>query len=58
MGKKYAGKWVALKQDRKTVIAAGKSAMAVHSEAIQYGYRRPIITHIPRSIHVFVGILV
>jgi hypothetical protein len=57
LAKKHAGKWVALKGDRKTVIASGMSAKSVHAKAVKSGYKQAIITHFPRKNRVVVAIL-
>jgi hypothetical protein len=57
IGKKYRGKWVALKNDRKTVVASGKSVQSVAEAAKKKGIDQPIITRIPRSQKNFVGML-
>ena len=44
MAKKYKGKWVALKADRKTVVAAGKNVAEVLRLAQDKGVKMPIIT--------------
>lgn len=55
MAKKYRGKWVALKADRKTVVSAGKTVKQVLESAQNKGYERPVITKMPKSIKSFIG---
>lgn len=55
MASKHKGKWVALKSDRKTVIASGTSAKGVFQTAKIKGVKNPIITHIPSVIKAFCG---
>ena len=55
MAKKYAGKWVALKADRKTVIASGKSLKNTFKAAKAKGYSEPILTRMPSTVRSFIG---
>jgi hypothetical protein len=55
MAKKHAGKWVALKQDRQTVIASGTSVKEALSGARRKGVDHPVLTRMPRVIRHFVG---
>jgi len=55
IGKSHRGKWGALKSDRRTVIASGRSVKAVMQAAAKKGHHDPIVTRIPRSPAVFVG---
>jgi hypothetical protein len=55
MAKKYKGKWVALKADRKTVVASGNSVQSVQKSALEKGCKEPIITRMPKSPKQFVG---
>ncbi|OGJ58926.1 hypothetical protein A2881_05350 [Candidatus Peribacteria bacterium RIFCSPHIGHO2_01_FULL_55_13] len=55
MAQKYKGKWVALKADRKTVIASGSSVKSVKQTAQRKGCKSPIITRMPKSPRHFVG---
>lgn len=52
---KYSGKWVALKQDEKTVVSASKNAKKAHEDAISKGERRPILMKIPSNSAYYVG---
>ena len=54
--KKYKGLWVALKQDEKTVITSGKEARVVLDEAVQKGYKRPIMIKVPKKLRAYVGL--
>lgn len=51
--KKYRGLWVVLKQDRLTVIASGKTAQEAMTKAKRTGYKRPILSAMPRTIPSF-----
>lgn len=55
MAKKYKGKWVALKADRKTVVASGSTARQVLEIAHKKGVAMPLITRMPRKLMPFVG---
>ena len=55
MAKKYKGKWVALRADRKTVIGSGSTAKQVMAIARKKGVDTPIITRMPRVIRPFIG---
>jgi hypothetical protein len=57
MAKKHAGKWVALKGDRKTVIATGRSLRSARDAAKAKGHDQPILTRLPRTVRSFVGVL-
>ncbi|PIR52322.1 hypothetical protein COU77_00935 [Candidatus Peregrinibacteria bacterium CG10_big_fil_rev_8_21_14_0_10_49_16] len=52
--KKYKGKWVALKVDRKTVVASGTSAKSVQRAAERKGCKKPVITRFPKTPRHFV----
>jgi len=53
--KRHPGKWVALKPDRKTVIATGSSLEAVRSGAKRQGTKRPVLIRLPKRLRSFVG---
>ncbi len=55
MAKKYKGKWVALKDDRITVVASGDSAKQVLDIAHKKGVAMPLITRMPRTLRRFIG---
>ena len=55
MARKYRGKWLALKADRKTVVAAATSVREAIAAAEEKGYSRPVITRMPLDIRSFVG---
>lgn len=52
---KYKGLWVALKDDQKTVISAGKTAKEVWKKAQEKGYEKPILFRVPTEIIAYVG---
>lgn len=53
--KEYKGLWVALKDDEKTVISAGKTAKEAWEKAKKEGYQKPILMHMPEKIVTYVG---
>lgn len=53
--KKYKGLWVALKDDEKSVIASGKTAMDVMDKAQKKGFKQPILVRMPTKILPYVG---
>lgn len=53
--KKYKGTWAALKADEKTVIASGKTAKQAWEQAQKKGYKKPILTYIPKKLISYVG---
>jgi Family of unknown function (DUF5678) len=52
---KYRGLWVAYKNDRKTVVASGKTAKEALRKAKAAGYDMPILAHIPTRTLSYVG---
>ncbi len=53
--KKYRGLWVALEDDEKTVIAAGKTAKEAWEKARGKGHAKPILTRMPERLVAYVG---
>jgi len=53
--RQHKGKWVALKADRRTVVAAGRSVKSVQKAAEDKGVRKPVITRVPKAFRNFVG---
>lgn len=52
---KYPGKWVALKQDEKTVISVSEDAKKAHKKAMLKGERRPVLVKVPSESAYYVG---
>jgi hypothetical protein len=52
---KYRGRWVALKNDEKTVVASGKTAKDAWEAANKKGYKSPILTKMPEHLVPYVG---
>jgi hypothetical protein len=48
--KKYAGLWVAMKDDEITVISSAKTAKSALKKAQRKGYQNPILSHIPKEL--------
>jgi len=55
LAKTYAGKWLALKLDRETVVATGHSAEEALRAARGLGEESPVITRLPRHPQPFIG---
>ncbi|OGE19672.1 hypothetical protein A3J19_02560 [Candidatus Daviesbacteria bacterium RIFCSPLOWO2_02_FULL_41_8] len=53
--KKYKGLWVALKDDEVTVISSGKTAKNAWEQAIEKGFKKPILMNVPKKLTYFVG---
>lgn len=53
--RKYKGQWVALKEDEKTVISAGSTAVEVLATAKTKGYTDPILTRVPSKMVSLIG---
>ena len=47
--KRYAGKWIALSDNRKKVVGSGDSLKEALSNARKQGYKDPILSKIPRQ---------
>lgn len=55
--REYKGKWVALKDDERTVIGVGKTAKLALLRAKKSGYQDPILHRVPAVNRLYVGIL-
>ena len=53
--KKYKGLWVALKDDKKTVVASGRTVKQVMDRAQEKGYTQPILFRVPTKVIPYVG---
>jgi hypothetical protein len=53
--KKYKGRWVALKDDEKTVVGSGDSAVEALEDANKKGYKKPILFKVPIEVIPYVG---
>ena len=54
--KKYRGLWVALTEDQRKVIAAGKRAKDALEKAQKKGITRPILLRVPTEMIYYVGL--
>lgn len=54
---KYKGQWVALKDDRITVISSGRTVKETLKQARDKGLKNPILFHVPEEIVAYVGIV-
>ena len=52
---KYKGLWIALKDDEKTVVGSGKTAKEAWMQSQEKGYRKPILTRVPKEVTTYVG---
>ncbi len=48
--KKFKGTWVALKDDERTIICTGDTAVFVKKKALEMGYKNPILTCLVKDI--------
>jgi hypothetical protein len=55
MANQYKGQWVALKPDRKTVIAAGPTVREALNAAKEKGVEQPVLTRMPKAFRGFIG---
>ncbi len=53
--KKYKGMWIGLKKDQKTVVASGKTVVAVMARAKKKNYAQPILLRVPTRALPYVG---
>ena len=53
--KQYAGLWITLKEDEKTVISSGKVLKQVLGVAEEKGYHNPLLLRVPDEVVTFVG---
>ncbi len=53
--RRFKGLWVALADDKTTVIASGKTAWEVREKARRKGHNLPIIARMPDRLSPYVG---
>jgi len=53
--KKHKGLWVALLDDKRTVVGSGKTLRKALKEAGKKGYKNPIAMRVPTEIIPYVG---
>ena len=51
---KYRGKWVALAEDERTVLAAADTAKEAHREGLKHS-SLPILYQVPATLDLFAG---
>ena len=54
--KNYKGKWVALEEKEKKIIASGVDAKKVYKEALEKGAKVPTLFKVPTRSVAFVGV--
>ncbi len=54
LSEEYRGKWVALAEDERTVIAAGKTAKEAHEAARKHPGQH-FLYRVPETLDLFVG---
>jgi hypothetical protein len=52
---KHRGKWVAFKDDHKTVVGSGSSLESAKQAAAREGCDDPIMMRMPRTLRHFIG---
>ena len=52
---KYAGLWVGLQDDERTVIASGATVREVMEAVEKRGYEKPILFKVPAEVVPYVG---
>ena len=57
MFNKYKGLWVALADDRDTVVGSGKTLKEAMNQAFKKGYRSPVLSRMPKTLDTYVGVL-
>ena len=57
MFNKYKGLWVALADDRDTVVGSGKTLKEAMNQAFKKGYNSPIFSRMPKTLDAYVGAL-
>jgi hypothetical protein len=55
LAKKYRGKWIALRADRKTVVGSGGTVQQALDGARKKGVTDPVITRMPSDPRSFIG---
>jgi len=52
---KYRGKWVALDEDEKTVVASDEKAKNAYNSAVKKGVKLPILFKVPSVLAPYIG---
>jgi len=53
--RRFKGRWVALRDDEKTVIASGKTAKEAYGKAQKKGVEDPILARMPDRLLTYIG---
>lgn len=53
--RKYKGKWVALTDDEKSIIAAGSTVAEVMDKSKRKGFNLPVLFKIPTANTAYIG---
>ncbi len=53
--KNHKGKWVALADDERTVLAVATDVKQVIKKALDAGHKNPILTKMPQKLLTYVG---
>lgn len=53
--KTYKGKWIALKEDEKTVITSGKTVKEVMEKSKKKGFDLPVLFRVPSKSIAYIG---
>ena len=53
--RRFKGRWIALRDDEKTVIGTGKTAKEATEKARKKGVKDPILARIPDRFITYVG---
>ncbi len=53
--KSHKGKWVALSNDKKTVVSSGRTAKNAYKSAQEKGEKSPVMFKVPTSLRPYIG---
>lgn len=53
--RRFPGKWVAFKNDQKTVVGSGNTLRSAKAAAKKKGHDNPIVTRMPKTMRNFIG---
>ena len=56
ISKKYRGLWISLKEDKKDILASGKSVKEVMERSAKKGNSDPVIFRVPTKVFPYVGL--
>jgi hypothetical protein len=52
VGLEHAGKWIAVKDDLRTILSSGDDPIEVRQSAISQGYENPILRFVPPTAYI------